>query len=45
MGIFLQYLQHLQGFQDNRVLWILQILFIMLGCLWVLLVGGTKAVV
>ena len=24
---------HLQGFEDNRVLWILQILFIMLGCL------------
>ena len=32
MGI-LQDLQGFQGFQDNRVLWILQILFMMLGCL------------
>jgi len=31
-GHFLTELQDLQGFQDNRVLWILQILFMMLGC-------------
>src|SRR5689334_5007301 len=28
--------RHLQGFEDNRVLWILQILFNMQNCLWVL---------
>jgi len=28
-----RYLHDLQDFQDNRVLWILQILFMMLGCL------------
>jgi hypothetical protein len=31
MAILGQDLQDLQGFQDNRVLWIVQILFMMLG--------------
>jgi len=33
MGIFDSDLYDLQDFQDNRVLWIVQILFMMLGCL------------
>jgi len=34
-----------QGFQDNRVLWILQILFIMLACYWFFQHRRTEAVV
>jgi len=33
MDIFDRSFQVSQDFQDNRVLWILQILFMMLGCL------------
>ncbi|HEX6729188.1 MAG TPA: hypothetical protein VF074_04215, partial [Pyrinomonadaceae bacterium] len=43
-GHFLQDLQGFQGVQDNRVLWILQILFMMLGCL-AFFAGGDRAVV
>ena len=34
-----------QDLQDNRVLWILQILFMMLGCLGVLMQEETRAIV
>ena len=34
-----------QDLQDNRVLWILQILFMMLGCLVVLMQEETRAIV
>ena len=41
-GHFLTDFQDLQDFQNNHVLWILQILFMMLGCLGVFSSGGDE---
>jgi hypothetical protein len=45
MAIFDRIFTIFQDLQDNRVLWILQILFMMLGCLGVLMQEETRAFV
>jgi len=45
MGILDRNLQNFTDFQDNRVLWILQILFMMLNCSWGFEVRRRKAFV
>ena len=45
MAIFDRIYKIFQDLQDNRVLWILQILFMMLGCLGVLMQEETRAFV